>query len=261
MGKAVKSKAQQAKGDAVEPAVDAALQEWGDAFAAIIQREGVERAHEVLRRLAAELDTQAAPAAARGSLPEPGITPLPVAACPACGKPSTLLADAMQFAWLAGGEAVRTVCPHCSAPYEVWGDGSATLRDEPGQAKVIQPLPEAGTPVYDEPMPKTRTTQTTHAVAGELTQRKRPSHQPGYARNNRAGLVGLGVEVPLALRAQVQQAADDCGMTKQEFVTQLLTAAMAEDFRGKTISVPDAFKKERTRARKALALMVRSLRR
>jgi hypothetical protein len=102
---------------------------------------------------------------------------------------------------------------------------------------------------------------TTKKAGAELVQRRAPSHQAGYARNNRKGMVGLGVEVPSALREQVQQAADDWGMKKQDYVTALLVAAIVEHKPkpGEPIPLPEAFKGEPDALRRATKLFIAAL--
>lgn len=100
---------------------------------------------------------------------------------------------------------------------------------------------------------------TTEKAGAEITRHRRPSHQPGYERNNRKGMVGLGVEVPSALRDQVQQAADDRGMKKQDYVTALLVAAIVEHKPTEPLRLPEAFKGDPDALRRATKLFIAAL--
>jgi hypothetical protein len=134
---------------------------------------------------------------------------------------------------------------------------------QPAQTtQLLRPAPPVR---YDVPMqpgdtqnvPKKRV--TTKKAGAELVRRRAPSHQPGYERNNRKGMVGLGVEVPSLLRDQVQQAADDRGMKKQDYVTALLVAAIAEHKPDEPIKVPEAFKGDADALRRATKLFIAAL--
>jgi hypothetical protein len=125
------------------------------------------------------------------------------------------------------------------------------------------------TPVgYDDGMqpgdsknvPKKRVTIT--KAAGEVLRHRAPSHQPGYERSNRkGGMVGLGVELPKALRDQVVKAAIEWEMSKQQYVTALLVAAIAEHKPkpGEPLPLPEAFKGDVDALRRATKLFIASL--
>jgi hypothetical protein len=113
--------------------------------------------------------------------------------------------------------------------------------------------PPEGTPN----VPKKRV--TTKKAGTEVTRHRAPSHQPGYERNNRKGMVGLGVEVPSALRDQIQQAAEERGMKKQEYVTALLVAAIAEHKPSEPLRLPESFKGDADALRRATKLFIAAL--
>lgn len=100
---------------------------------------------------------------------------------------------------------------------------------------------------------------TTKKAGAELVQRRAPSHQAGYERSNRKGMVGLGVEVPDAMRSQVVKAAEDRGMTKQQYVTALLASAIAEHKPSEPLRLPEAFKGDTDALRRATALFLAAL--
>ena len=134
---------------------------------------------------------------------------------------------------------------------------------QPAQTtQLLRPAPlvrydDAMKPGNSENVPKKRV--TTKKAGTEVTGHRRPSHQPGYERNNRKGMVGLGVEVPSALRDQVQQAADDRGMKKQDYVTALLVAAIAEHKPTEPLRLPQAFKGDAVALRRATKLFIAAL--
>lgn len=104
-------------------------------------------------------------------------------------------------------------------------------------------------------------TKTSTKQAGvEVARRKWPSQQAGYQRNNRKNMAGLGVEVPSVLREQVQQAAADRGMNKQQYVTALLVAAIAEHKPTEPLRLPEAFKGDAAALKRATAMFIAALR-
>jgi hypothetical protein len=94
----------------------------------------------------------------------------------------------------------------------------------------------------------------------EVVRRRPPSQRPGYARKNRENMVGLGVEIPISLRDELQKVLDlDPKKTKQGFVIELLEAVVKEYKPGEPIQLPEKFKKDADSIRRAVALMVASL--
>ena len=140
---------------------------------------------------------------------------------------------------------------------------AVSQRDEPTQ--LLRPAPAVR---YDDGMqpgdstnvPKKRV--TTKKAGTEITRHRAPSHQPGYERSNRkGGMVGLGVELPKALRDQVVKAADEWEMSKQQYVTALLVAAIAEHKPkpGEPLPLPEAFKGDPDALRRATKLFIAAL--